>query len=47
MAHLTRALYARDPFHALEAASAYAKASGTSAAAEKRRALARQIEAAA
>lgn len=47
VAHLTRALQARDPFHALEAASAYAKTSGTSAAAEKRRALARQIEAAA
>lgn len=43
---LTRALQSRDPFHAIEAANGYAAANNISAPAEKRRALARLIEAA-
>lgn len=42
---LTRALQARDPFHTIEAAIRCATDTGTSAALEKRRALAKQIEA--
>lgn len=45
VAHLFRALQARDPFHTVEAALRFANETGTSVQMEKRRALARQIEA--